>query len=75
MATANNLIGKVTVLAGHATARGVDGEVRELKLGDPVFEGAGESLWVLLEIELGKEAEGSERKCEDRWYNSLKEPR
>ncbi|QYF93780.1 VCBS domain-containing protein [Massilia sp. PAMC28688] len=39
MATAGNLIGKVTVLAGHATARSLDGAVRELKLGDPVFEG------------------------------------
>ncbi|MFL6658873.1 MAG: retention module-containing protein, partial [Massilia sp.] len=39
MANAGNLIGKVTLLAGTATAKSADGSVRELHMGDPVFEG------------------------------------
>ncbi|WP_426106677.1 retention module-containing protein, partial [Massilia sp. TSP1-1-2] len=39
MAITGNLIGKVTLLAGNATARSPDGAVRALHLGDPVYEG------------------------------------
>ncbi|MES2317286.1 MAG: retention module-containing protein, partial [Pseudomonadota bacterium] len=39
MANAGNLIGKVTLLAGNASARSTDGAVRQLHLGDPVYEG------------------------------------
>ncbi|MCF8199415.1 MAG: retention module-containing protein, partial [Sulfuritalea sp.] len=39
MAVSGNVVGKVTLIKGKVLAKDPDGEVRELALGDPVFEG------------------------------------
>ncbi len=39
MAESNNIIGKVASVLGQAFATGPDGTARQLKVGDPVFEG------------------------------------
>nr|MBP8897046.1 retention module-containing protein [Sulfuritalea sp.] len=39
MAESGNVIGKVASILGQASAKGVDGIMRPLKVGDPVFEG------------------------------------
>ena len=38
-ANEQNIIGKVSKLTGKAFAKGTNGELRELQIGDPVYEG------------------------------------
>ncbi|MBI5790522.1 MAG: Ig-like domain-containing protein, partial [Rhodocyclales bacterium] len=39
MADAGDYVGKVSAIEGKVTAKGTDGTIRTLKLGDPVYEG------------------------------------
>jgi VCBS repeat-containing protein len=39
MADAGDYVGKVSAIEGRVTAKGTDGTIRVLKLGDPVYEG------------------------------------
>ncbi|MCF8150978.1 MAG: retention module-containing protein, partial [Burkholderiaceae bacterium] len=39
MAVSGNVVGKVTLIKGKVLAKDPDGEIRELALGDPVYEG------------------------------------